>query len=421
MLLANQLNNDFINQDFLSFFNGTAGVHAITTIKDGYAKDYFTKDLLSQQVKTRENVYFTPNTSKEWTRKKAHVCQINAITIDLDVYKAGLTKEHALYLLPHVLKEENIFYPTAIQDSGNGLYLYWRLEPQIVNSQVLVRLYEKITSVLQASLSRLGADSQSTDISHLFRMPGTINAKPGMTKKESYILELNERLIYELQDFTNELLPELERKTKVAKKRSKKAQNSSLTHMFNPYTLALARAKDFENLAQMRDYDMDGYRHHLLLYYAAFLTQANQDNYQEKVHALNDLLTNPIRENEVKSIFKTIDKKRQGDSEDPYELSYMPKNSTLIETFDINTEEQANMKTVIGEHEYRKRQRKSRNKRYESTKEKNQSKKQARDERIISLKNEGQTNKEIVTILEEEGFGKITVRTIQRINAKASM
>lgn len=413
-----QQNNQSLNEKILELFTGTAGVHAVTTIKDGFAKDYFTKDLLDQQVKTRENVYFTPNTSKIWSRKKAHVCQINAITIDLDTYKTGLTKEHALYLLPHVLKEQNIFYPTAIQDSGNGLYLYWRLEPQIVNNQVLVRLYEKITNVLQASLAHLGADKQSTDILHLFRLPGTVNAKPGMAKKESYILELNEHLIYELQDFTDELLPEF-KKDKVAKKRRKKARNSSLTHLFNPFTLALARARDLENLAQIRGYDMDGYRHHLLLYYAAFLTQANQDNYQEKVHALNDLLTNPIRENEVKSIFKTIDGKRQGDSDDPYELSYVPKNSTLIETFDISIEEQANMKTVIGEHEYKRRDRKRKQVNYEPIKEKNQNKKQKRNDRIIALKKEGYTNKQIEETLRAEGFEKVSKSTIQRVSRKA--
>lgn len=410
-----QQTNKFINQDFLSLFTGTSGVHTIATINDGIAKNYYTKDLLNQQVATRENVYFTINTSKIWSRKKTHVCQINAITIDLDVYNVGMTIDQALYLLPQVLKDENIFYPTAIQISGNGIYLHWKLEPQIVNHQVIVRLYEAITKALQAKLKHLGADGQSTDVLHLFRLPGTLNVKKKYGTTESYIFELNEHLIYELQDFTDEVLPDLKPR-KYKKKRVNKGVKTSVTHLFNIYTLALARARDLERLTRMRNYEMDGYRHNLIFFYAVFLTQANQDNYQERVHALNNLLTAPLREVEVKAMFKTIEQKLQTDSEDPYDLSYLPKNKTLIEElFDISDSEQALMETIIGQSESRKRDRKRKQTSYEPIKQNNQSKKQNRDHRIIALKSEGYTNRQIEETLRAEGFEKVSKSTIKRV------
>ncbi|HBT59458.1 MAG TPA: hypothetical protein DEA45_01385 [Acholeplasmataceae bacterium] len=404
-----QQSNQSLNERFLEFFTAKAGVHAVTTI-DGYvAQDYFTKDLLNQQAPTRENVYMTLNTSKVWSRKKKHVCQLNAITIDLDVYNVNMTIEHALYLLPYVLKDEGIHYPTAIQISGNGIYLHWKLEEQIVNNRVMVTLYEKITSALQEKLKILGADGQSIDILHLFRMPGTLNVKNKFGTTESYIVELNEHLIYELQDFTDELLPEI-RQRKTKKKRMKTPAKGSVRHLFNQYTLALARARDLKRLAQMRNYDMDGYRHNLIFFYAVFLTQANQDNYQEQTHALNDLLSDPLHEIEVEAIFKTIEQKMKTDSEDPYDYSYLPKNETLIEKkFDITSEEQTKMETIVGESESRRRDRNRKKTSYEPIKQANKSKKEQRDELIHQLHQQGLNNTQIA---KEMGVHRNTVANV---------
>lgn len=135
--LAQQLENTQTKEEeFLTLFTASKGVHNIFQIKDDdTVKSYWTKDLVSQfeYWKDRKNVFFTVNTARSWNRNKANTLQLNALVIDLDVYKVGMTKEQALFFLATTLKDNNIFQPTAVVDSGRGLYLYWKLTGQIAN------------------------------------------------------------------------------------------------------------------------------------------------------------------------------------------------------------------------------------------------------------------------------------------------
>lgn len=296
--LAQQLENTQTKEEeFLTLFTASKGVHNIFQIKDDdTVKSYWTKDLVSQfeYWKDRKNVFFTVNTARSWNRNKANTLQLNALVIDLDVYKVGMTKEQALFFLATTLKDNNIFQPTAVVDSGRGLYLYWKLTGQIANHKSLIALHEKITKVMQERLALLGADAASTDVLHLFRIPGTINHKENKERATVQVLEVNSDLIYDLQEFSDELLPVFKRKSGVIKTHFNKEKKRSVRHLYNGYTLALARAKDIEQLVQMRNYDLLGCRHRMLLYYACFLMQAHQDNYEQRVRDMNDSFLRPI-------------------------------------------------------------------------------------------------------------------------------
>lgn len=99
--LAQQLENTQTKEEeFLTLFTASKGVHNIFQIKDDdTVKSYWTKDLVSQfeYWKDRKNVFFTVNTARSWNRNKANTLQLNALVIDLDVYKVGMTKEQALF------------------------------------------------------------------------------------------------------------------------------------------------------------------------------------------------------------------------------------------------------------------------------------------------------------------------------------
>lgn len=393
---------------------------------------FFTKDLRSQQYPDRENIFMTPNTVKKWSRRKAHACILNAITIDLDYHKTGMTKAQIMCWLPHVYDDRNIPVPTAIVDSGNGLYLMWKLEERAVNDQVMVRLYEKITKTLQAKLADIGADAQACDVLHLFRMPGTLNTKYGK-RKEVFVETLDETLIYDLEYFATEVLEELPaRRQKSAQTPKNGQKKASVSHLFNPYTLAVARTKDLERLAQLREYEMDGYRHVFLHIYATCLMQAGYEDCEKKLNDMNALLTRPIRENEVQAIIKTLNQKAENGArvvkaieaakkptdkpmtaaEREYEISYAYTNSKIIENLGIAEGEQASMKTIIGAGERRTRDRLRKQKvRAEITQEK-QTAKERRDEQVLKLVKQGCTQKEIAEKLE------ISTKTVQRILKK---
>lgn len=433
MSTAQRKPEDLTEKFFEIFTATTGGVHVIAQKTDGKMKQYFTKDPQSQQYPDRENIFMTLNTIKKWRRRKSNVCTLNAFIIDLDYYKYGKTKAQVLYQLPKFLDDVNIRKPTVVVDSGNGLYLIWKIEERNVNNQVMTRLYEKITKALQAKLAPLGADPQACDVLHLFRMPGTLNTKGGK-RKEVYVESLDESKIYDLEYFATEVLEELPaRRQKSAQTPKDGQKKASIQRLFNPYTLAVARAKDLERLAQMREYEMDGYRHSFLHIYAVQLTQAGAEDYEKKLADMNALLTRPIGENEVKSIIKLLQQKAENGArvvqameavkikknqppmtavEKAQEISYAYFNSTIIKDLGIDEVEQASMRTIIGGAERGKRNRLRKQKDYAPTKAANKTKKEQRDERIMELTKEGYTHKEIAEKLE------ISTKTVQRILKK---
>ena len=406
-----------LNQDFLTSMNAESGVHAIMKKhQDDSVSNYYTKDLVSQYA-NQTNVFYTPNTVKSWERRKRNVCALNAFIVDLDYYNENLTREQVLFALPFVLTDYNIPYPTAIQDSGNGLYLIWKLNNQIVNDQVMVRLYERITSTLSERLKEIGADPKATDVLRLFRLPGTINYKKDKGKKYSQVLELNEHLIYDLDDFSEEILPPLKRKKKRKRKSPSKrglrgSNKPSVGFLFNPYTLNMARINDFVKLVEMRDYEMSGSRHIFIVYYIAFLMQAGIENYQERAHELNDSLESPLREKTMKYTFRSMEKKFNKDTDSLFEKSYIPTNETLINTFSISEQEQRELQTIISDEEYKRRERKRLARLYEPIKDANKRSKQERDQMILEMVEQGVAHKEIA---QEMG---VSVSTIKRVKSK---
>lgn len=418
-----------LTERFFKLFTASTGVHVTVQKKNGQMKPYYTKDLLSQQCEDRENIFMTPNTSKKWSRRKANVCALSAITIDIDYYKTGMTKAQIMFRLPVVLKDEKIRYPTAIIDSGNGLYLMWKLEEQVVNNQVMVRLYEKITKTIQAKLAYIGADAQACDVLHLFRMPGTLNTKYGK-RKEVFVEYLDERKMYDLEYFATEVLEELPaRRQKSAQTPKSGQKQASVKRLFNPYTLALARIKDLEKLAQLREFDMNGCRHTFLNIYATHLTQAGVETYEQKLADMNTLLTNPVRETEVQAIVKTLKQKAENGArvvqaieaqtqktlkakEKAKHVSYAYKTATIIRELAISETEQKNMQTLFEGDERRKRDLKRKQKVRAEIKEENKTAKERRDAQVSELASQGCTHKEIAEKLE------ISTKTVQRILKK---
>lgn len=411
-----------LTERFFEIFNADTGVHVVTQKKDGKMHQYFTKDLQSQQYPDRENIYMTPNTSKKWNRRKANACTLSAFIIDLDYYKVGRTKQQIMCWLPYAYDDENIPEPTAIIDSGNGLYLMWKIQERNVNNQVMVRLFEKITKVLQEKLAPLGADPQACDVLHLFRMPGTTNTKGGK-RKEVYVESLDETKIYDLEFFVAEVLEELPaRRQKSAQTQKDGQKQASIKRLFNPFTLALTRVKDLERLAQLREFEMDGHRHTFLNIYATYMTQAGFEDYEQKLTDMNDLLTRPIGEVEVKAIIKNLRQKAEAGlkaikpddnaKEKAKKCSYAYKTTTIIKELAITEDEQKSMQTLFEGNERRKRDRLRKQKVRTVEKEEKKTAKERRDAQVSELANQGCTHKEIAEKLE------ISTKTVQRILKK---
>lgn len=385
--------------EIAEFFQADLGVQCIAT-KTNKWREFYSKNLQAEwkQAQYRNNVYWTPNSFKSHNRGVASIVQLNAFYVDLDCYKVGMTKELALHALNIVLDDNNLFKPTLIIDSGNGLQLIWKIEGVPVRSASVMKLWNRIEKEICSRLIMLGADPASTDASRVLRVPETYN-----TKKNQYnltnIVAFDSSAIYQMRDFQVELLPDLPKERKAVKTGRKSNRNpGTVTHLFNTYTLNKARLRDLETLLTLRDYDVPEMRNTILFLMANFIEngqlEVDKEDYLAKT---NNSLKTPLNKQELTIIIRNTDGK------------YNYKNTTLIELLQISAEEQKQMKTLLSDSEYNRRQRIERKKRYEPIKHQNKKKKEERDQKIMEMLANNKTHVEIATEL------NITTKTVQRV------
>lgn len=394
--MAVLLQDQNVNHNLIAeFFQSDLGVQCIAT-KTNKWREFFSKDLKAewQQASGRSNVYWTPNAFKTHQRGLASIVQLNAFYVDLDCYKVGMTKEMALHALNMVLDDNNLFQPTLIIDSGNGLQLVWKIKGVPVRAVSVIKLWNRIEKEICSRLTILGADSASTDASRVLRVPNTYNTK-NETEKLTQLIEFNSNAVYEMRDFQFELLPEIKKIEGDSKKTSKKGK---LTHLFNAFTLNKARLNDLETLLELRGHDVTNMRNIILFLLANFIENGELDIDKEKYLAnANSALKTSLNSRELAIIIRNTDGK------------YNYKNTTLIELLQITADEQKHMKSIISADEYNRRQRVAFNKRYKPVKEANKSKKEARDMEVKDLCKQGYTQQEIARKI---GIGQATVSRI---------
>lgn len=381
------------------FFQADLGVQCVATKTDRW-REFFSKDLKSewQQAEHRSDVYWTPNSFKSHQRGLSSIVQLNAFYVDLDCYKIGMSKDMALQSLNMVLDDNNLFQPTMIIDSGNGLQLIWKIESIPVRSTSVMKLWNRIEKEICARLSIIGSDSASTDASRVLRVPGTYNTK-GTKAKLTHVIEFNEKAVYEMRDFQNELLPVLKR---VEKKATSTLENpykkNNVSRLFNSFTLNKSRLSDLETLLMLRENDALDMRNIILFLMANFIENGQLDiDRKEYIYNANATLKSPLNRQEIETIVRNADGK------------YNYKNQTLIELLQVTNEEQRYLKTIISTNEYDRRQRSARKERYKPIKQSNEQQKENRNKNVREMYEEGKKQQEIADLV---GISKRTVATI---------
>lgn len=417
-----QLSQQELNERFVQFFTAKTGVHPIEKIVNGkvIGRTFYTKDVVAQirGSSRREDLFWTLNSTKHHERTKEQACGMSAIAVDIDCYNVKhLQKWQVLHQLPEFCDDNNIFYPTAIVDSGNGLYFVWKLEEQVSNSEQFTYQFEKATKALQKKFKAFGSDPRATDALRLFRLPNTINTKHGR-KNEVNVHFLNEDAIFELQDFHNEVVEE--KKKQNAGKTKRKSQinsdgysynydkTSAVTHLFNPFTLAKARAGDLVRLMEIRGGAKIGYRNTVIHLYGVQLKQMNEPDVLGKMHDMNNAFRRPLRPREVESILKNLDKKAETGTTWK-ERTYQYRNETIIDVLDICEAEWRQLKCIIPPEESKRRKKEWWANQYAPIKEETQRKKRERNQIISEMAREGYKQKEIA-----ERVG-VTTRTVRNV------
>ena len=164
--------------DYLAYmYENAAGFITRSGIHNNIYKERFGrfKQLTTRKYDGLEDIYTSMNTFYTYERKVDKVKRLNALFVDLDYYKLGLSPESVLFDLYDNYFGRKIPHPTFVIDSGRGMYLIWKINE---DKNALPR-WTSIMKYLVDICAPFNADHASTDAARILRVPFSVNSKSG--------------------------------------------------------------------------------------------------------------------------------------------------------------------------------------------------------------------------------------------------
>jgi DNA-binding transcriptional regulator YiaG len=194
------------------------------------------------------NIYLSANSFYKPERRIENIRKLNSLFIDLDYYTLeeykGLSADQIIWLLDRDYFKQSVPPPSFIVISGQGIVIYWLLNPV---PYMALPLWNAVQKFFLQELKEIGADAKSIDAARVSRLSGTINQKNG---KATEILVFNEER-YELRDIQQLYLPELNDYVKNPNVK-KPGRKSKVVKLYNLYSLHHARLMDLVELQTFR-------------------------------------------------------------------------------------------------------------------------------------------------------------------------
>lgn len=313
-------------------------------------------------------------------RRKVNLRSIGQCFVDIDCYNISklrlLEPEQVLfdYIIP-LLLSKGMPLPSISLYSGRGLQLKWLHDN--LPARALPR-WDLVQKYLTGLLSGIGADKNARDASRVFRLNGTINQKSGSLVEVVHIEQGadGQPCKYVFDDICNRILPYT--RDELAKKRELLTQQKGTTfkackktsgadvikmlshrHSLTLESLNWHRFQDLKKLVDMRGGVAPGMRELMAFYqcnffalrYAMSLTDDNMiwhEFYQIfRVVAPHYSNVSSVVGN-VFAKMKSTERGEMGDwngKEVP--LLYVPRNDTLIDLFNVTSDEMRSMTTII--------------------------------------------------------------------------
>lgn len=370
-----------------------------------FDEENFYKEINDIVENNAEDCYFSINSFRKKKKLTDQVWHLNAFVLDFDYYKI---KEYenltAKEMYEQYIKFDLPFLPTAVVDSGRGLYVLYTFKHAC---KAMIATYQSIYQALYDKLKGYGMDAKSMNVTQIIRIPGSMNTK---SLRYVEVLELNDT-DYQLKDFFH-LLPftreevtsykkmKLERlKLKTFKFKDKGYMDTF--HIDNVMKII----NDFEKLIDLRNSEgiQEGYREELIYLARKRLKHTNCDDEEilEIAHKLNERFLKPLEPTKFK---ETI----------PCGNTRCEKISTIIKKLDISETEQKKLQILCKKTIKDSRRAKKARKHKLLNLTKKQQEMLERRSKVAALKNEGHSNTYIANIL---GVDKSMVtRDLQYIN-----
>lgn len=211
-----------------------------------------------------EDSYFTINSFWNSKKRTEDIRHLNAFALDFDFYKQSkyrhLTAEE---MYQKHIKPKLTLIPTAVIDSGRGLYVIYAFHHCSI---ARLKLYQAIYEQFLKCFKEYGMDPKATNVTQVIRIPGTCNSKALAPVR---ILEFNDTQ-YELTDFCY-LLPYSYQQcqTHQEKKKERRKEKSEEPKFFaTEHRKKICRdlLKDLKTLIALRNHEKvyEGYREQLI-------------------------------------------------------------------------------------------------------------------------------------------------------------
>lgn len=178
--------------------------------KHTFVQRGFNTSRMAEQDFSGFDVYFTPNTfvsrkdkKKSCNREQDCIKRLNALYVDLDVYKVGMSASEVAYEVQTNLSYLGLPLYTFLISSGRGLYLIWKLNDEDGYINAVHKRWHAVEDYFISQLECFGADRCVSDSSRVLRVPFSFNSKSGSMVT---ILDFND-VSYSLYDLCMEYCP----------------------------------------------------------------------------------------------------------------------------------------------------------------------------------------------------------------------
>jgi hypothetical protein len=321
--------------------------------------------------------FFRPN------RRVVYLLRLNLCFVDLDTYKTpwqGYKPETMASVIRGFCQDEDIPEPSLILYSGRGLQVKWLFERPL--PRAALPRWNAIQKQLVTALERFGADPGARDASRLLRLVDTINTRSGERVRVLWVNEREGEVSHYGFDYLAERILPVDRDT-LRKQRDVREehrqefqllQGGKTGHLriFSGRQLAWDRLEDLRTLAKLRGWTRSGiphgYRSKYIHWCLNFLLLSGAVHSSQLFHEAQALVREvcPDFNKDMRSVLSTLYRKAQayeaGEKVEfegrRYPPLYTPRNSTILDLFDITDKEIKQLKTIVTEEEAEERHRK---------------------------------------------------------------
>ena len=317
-------------------------------------------------------------------RLSTNVSQLGLLFADLDTYNApnmaGKSPEAQAQALEWHCAEYGVPLPSIIVFSGRGLQAKWVLSNAIPRG-ALPR-WHACQQALCAALAGFGSDRNALDASRVLRLVDTVNTKSGLKTR---VVSANYDQPGQLQaydfEFLCEVLLPIARDQLHRQQATRKGEQIARLEVLrggrdhksrgtgkgiNNRVLAWDRLEDLRKLAKLREGWGEGMRSHAVMYYLNFMVMSGTvpavNARREGEFLAREIYGADFASFDRSSLTTVIDKARRHAAGEKViyrgqerPILYTPRNSTLIDLFQITGDEQQQLRTLIDKDESQRR------------------------------------------------------------------